>query len=418
MTGVLCFVPFLQSDSMTLSLITALLSTIYVTVSNPLPEHRTDVPVVVAIPASAGEVRSVKIAGSKDTPYQLDDMNADGVADELVMMLDLKPNETRSLTLTLSTAPDTTTFEAGTHAYIKLNDKNKKFPKIAAITYPGDVDNRQMYNSIYGHGAVLEGLYNAIRVYMDNRQSVDLYAKNRPQLELETTGFYTTAEQLGKGYGRDILWAGTSVAMGSFRGWDNGTPTTIDSVTTRGQRVVTTGPLRSVIEVDDRGWVYNGKPIDMTQRYTMYKGHRDYEVEVTLKGAPANSTFATGVQKIMNDNEGFIRTDGLAGSWGNNLPDKNMPEVTDTLGLGISVSAPYLKKTLEDKDNYLTLVSPDSNGKIKYHITAAALRDECSPRDAKAWFAHLNSWRKQLDNPVKVTVSKSGKTKKGQKRRK
>ena len=390
---------------MTLSLITALLSTLYVTVSNPLAEQRDNVPVVVAIPASAGEVRSVKISGAPDMPYQLDDMNADGIPDELVVMLDLKPSETRTLTLNLSSTPDTTTHEAWTHAYIKLNDKNKKYPRISAITYPGDVDNRQMYNSIYGHGAVLEGLYNAIRVYMDNRQSVDLYAKNRPQLELETTGFYTTAAQLDKGYGRDILWAGTSVAMGSFRGWQNGSPTTIDSVASRGQRVVTTGPLRSVIEVSDRSWIYNGNPIDMTQRYTIYKGHRDYEVEVTLKGAPAKAVFATGVQKIMNDNEGFLRPDGLAGSWGNNVPDKNMPQVVDTLGLGISVSAPYLVKTLEDDVNYLTLLSPDRNGKIRYNITAAALRDEASPRDAKSWFYHLATWRRHLENPVKVSTN-------------
>lgn len=85
--------------------------------------------------------------------------------------------------------------------------------------------------------------------------------------------------------------------MGSFRGWQNGTPTTIDSVTTRGRCVVTTGPLRSVIEVSDRGWNYDGHPIDMTQRYTIYKGHRDYEAEVTLNGAPNGAVFATGVQK-------------------------------------------------------------------------------------------------------------------------
>lgn len=394
---------------MTLSFITALLSTLYVTASNPLAEHRSDVPVVVSIPASAGDVRSVKVEGHRDMPYQLDDMNSDGIADELVIMLDMKPKETRTLKLNLSSTPDTIRYEAGTHAYIKLNDKNKKYPRISAIAYPGDVDNRQMYNSIYGHGSVLEGLYNAIRVYMDNRQSVDLYAKNRPQLELETTGFYTTADQLDKGYGRDILWAGTSVALGSFRGWQNGSPTTIDSVTTRGQRVVTTGPLRSVIEVSDREWIYNGKPIDMTQRYTIYKGRRDYEVEVTLKGLPAKSLFATGVQKIMNDNQGFIRNDGLAGSWGNNIPDKGMPQVADTLGLGISVAAPYLVKVLEDDINYLTIISPDRNGKIKYNITAASLRDECSPRDAKAWFEHLATWRRHLDNPVKISTGKTNK---------
>ena len=30
-----------------------------------------------------------------DVPYQLDDMNADGIPDELVLLLDMKPSETR-----------------------------------------------------------------------------------------------------------------------------------------------------------------------------------------------------------------------------------------------------------------------------------------------------------------------------------
>lgn len=394
---------------MTISFIAALLSSLAVTVTNPLQESRIDVPVVVNIPSSAGSVTSARVTNASGVPCQLDDMNADGVADELVMLINMKPGEIRTLNVALSTDGTPDKVEAGTHAYIKLNDKNKKYPEITAITYPGDVDNRQMYSSIYGHGAVLEGLYNAIRVYMDNRQSVDLYAKNHPQLELETTGFYTTKDQLGNGFGRDILWAGTSVAMGSFRGWKDNAPVTIDSVKTRGQRVVTTGPLRSVIEVIDREWDCNGKPVDMTQRYTIYKGHRDYEVEISLKGAPKGEIFATGVQKIMNDNVGFVDADGLAGSWGWNLPDKGMPEVTDTLGLGICVPAPYLHKTLEDDVNYLTLVTPDANGKIKYYITAAALRDETSPRSAEEWFKQLKAWRREVTNPVKVNVRKSRK---------
>ena len=109
----------------------------------------------------------------------------------------------------------------------------------------------------------------------------------------------------------------------------------------------------------------------------------------------------------MNNNKGFITPQGLAGSWGDNLPDKNMPEVTDTLGLGISVREPYLAKTLEDDVNYLTLLTPDTKGKIRYTITAAALRDETSPRSSKEWFAYLKKWRRGLDAPVKVTVAKT-----------
>ena len=387
------------------TIVNSLLLALTVTVSNPDATPRKDVPVVVSLPSKGEEVRSVSFAGQPDMAYQLDDMNADGRADELVFLVDLKPSATRTFRITTSSRPETDSFEAGTSAYIKLNDKNQKHPRITAITFPGDADNRQMYNSIYGHGAVLEGLYNAIRVYMDNRQSVDLYAKNTPQLELETTGFYTTRDQLAQGYGRDILWAGTSVALGSFRGWQNDKPVTIDTVATRAQRIVTTGPLRSIIEVTDRGWVYDGQPVDMTQTYTIYKGHRDYEVDVCVTPS-RGKTFATGVQKLMNDNVGFIEADGLAGSWGNNVPDNGMKELVDTLGLGIYVPAPYLAKTLEDDVNYLTLMRPDQKGHMRYYFAACALRDTTSPRTPEEWWAWLRNWRTALANPVKITVKK------------
>ena len=45
---------------------------------------------------------------------------------------------------------------AQTDAYIKLYDHHGKHPRIVSITYPGDANSLDMYNSIYGHGAVIE----------------------------------------------------------------------------------------------------------------------------------------------------------------------------------------------------------------------------------------------------------------------
>lgn len=385
----------------------ALLLSLSVSVTNPSVDPKENVPVTLQIPASKSEINSATISGHPGMAYQLDDLNLDGRHDEMVFLVDLKGKETKHFTISFSSKEETNSFTPGTYAHLKLNDKGGKHPEIKAISYPGSADNRQMYSSIYGHGAVLEGPYNAIRVYMDNRQSVDLYAKNTPRLELAETNFYTTRDQLSNGYGRDILWAGTSVALGSFRGWDNNRPVTIDSVTSRTQRVLTTGPVRSIIEVIDEGWVApDGNRTDMTQRYTMYAGHRDYIVDIHLSPASKNSTYCTGIQKLLIDNNGFVSTDGLAGSWGSNIPDKNLPEMSDTLGLGIFVGAPYLAQTLEDDVNYLTLLKADSSGNIRYHFTAAALRDETSPRTADDWFAYLRNWKKSLENPVKITVKK------------
>ncbi len=387
------------------SALLSLLLSITVTVSNPLDTPRENVPVVIPINQKE-EVRSVSIKEYPTLPYQLDDINQDGKADELVLLLDIPAKGKKTLTINMSPKSKDTTFEPKTNAYIRLNDKNKKHPKITAIAYPGDVKNLEMYNSIHGHGAVLEGLNNAIRVYMDNRQSVDLYAKNKPQLELDTTGFYTTREQLAQGYGRDILWAGKSVALGSFRGYQNNSPVTIDTVSSRGQRIITTGPLRSIIEVEDRDWIYNGKPLHMTQRYTMYGGHRDVEVDIKISGAPVSNKYCTGIQKLETDNEGFIKKDGLAGSWGSNIPDKGMKDLTDTLGLGIYVPTPYLVETKEDDVNYLTVLKPDAKGNIRYTFTSGAMRDITSPHSAEDWFTYLRKWQKELQNPVKVTIRK------------
>ena len=382
----------------------SLLLSITVTVTNPQPTPRQAVPVVVPIAQNGKEVNSAVIKGQPDTPWQLDDLNDDGRPDELVFLVDLKPNQSRTFTVDLSAAKPKTTFTPETNAYLKLNDKNKKHPEIQAIAFPGDVDNRQMYNSIYGHGVVLEGLYNAIRIYMDNRQSVDLYAKNTPRLELDSTGFYTTRQQLEQGYGRDVLWAGTSVALGSFRGWQNGSPVTIDTVTTRMQRVVTTGPVRSIVEVSDRGWIYNGTPLEMRQRYTIYARHRDIHVSISISGTPKTYTYCTGVQKLATDNQGFITQSGLAGSWGTNLPDKGMPDITDTIGLGIYVPATYLKSVKEDDVNYLTLLRTDAKGHIRYSFISGAERDSASPHSADAWFDYLRQWEKGKRNPVKISI--------------
>lgn len=383
----------------------SLLLSLTVTVSNPIDKPREAVPVVVPVKAAEGkDVKSVTIKNHPEIAWQLDDLNDDGLADELVFLVDLASKQTEKYTIDFSNQPSTAEFESGTNAYIRLNDKNKKHPKIQAIAFPGSADNRQMYNSIYGHGAVLEGLHNAIRVYMDNRQSIDLYAKNTPRLELEETGFYTTRQQLEEGYGRDVLWAGTSVALASFRGYQNGVPVTIDTVATRSQRVVTTGPVRSIIEVADRGWVYNGKPIDMRQRYTIYDRHRDYDVEVSLVGVGENVDFCTGVQKLAIDNQGFVTSDGLAGSWGSNVPDKNMADISDTVGLGLWVADDNLVSVKEDDVNYLTILRPDSKGVIRYSFTSGAVRESASPHSADDWFYYLRNWKALKSSPVKVRV--------------
>lgn len=274
---------------------------------------------------------------------------------------------------------------AQTDAYIKLRDEKKTHPRIESITFPGDANTRYMYDAIYGHGAVIENPWVAYRVYMDNRQSLDLYVKQTPQLELDVTGFYTTPDQLKDGYGIDVLWAGKSIAAGSFRGLQNGEPITIDSVASRTQKVLDD----HTIQVIDKDWLYNGHPIQMTQTYSMLPNSRDLFVEIKLDGYLPDEVFATGIQKLESDNQGFINSDGRAASWGSNIPDKNHPEVVEQVGLGIIVEPENVVSTEESDLNYLVKVRPNSDGIIRYRVIA------CGDRE-KNGFSNYTDWSKYI----------------------
>ncbi len=287
--------------------------------------------------------------------------------------------------LSVSVAAIALSASAQTDAYIKLRDEKKTHPRIESITFPGDANTRYMYDAIYGHGAVIENPWVAYRVYMDNRQSLDLYVKQTPQIELDVTGFYTTPEQLNEGYGIDVLWAGKSIAAGSFRGLQNGEPQTIDSVASRTQRVIDD----HTIQVIDKDWIYNGHPIQMTQTYSVLPNSRDLFVEVKLDGYLPNEIFCTGIQKLENDNQGFINSDGRAASWGSNVPDKKHPEIVEQVGLGIIVDPSNVVSTEESDLNYLVKVRPDKDGTIRYRVIA------CGDRE-KNGFTNYNDWSKYI----------------------
>lgn len=286
-----------------------------------------------------------------------------------------------------SREPECLSDSLATDAYIKLYYHHGKHPRIMSITYPGDANLLDMYNSIYGHGAVIENPWVAYRVYMDNRQSLDLYVKATPRTELDVIGFYTTPEQMQQGYGCDVLWAGQSIGAGSFRGYRNGTPLTIDTVASRTQTVISS----SEIEVSDKDRIFNGHPIQMTQRYSVKRDTRDLFVEIELNGYEPDDIFATGIQKLESDNNGFILPTGVAGSWGSNVPDKNHPELVEQAGLGIVVNPENIVRTLEDELKYLVLVKPDKEGKIRFRVMAAGDRERSGYRSADVWLNHIKT---------------------------
>lgn len=242
----------------------------------------------------------------------------------------------------------------------------------------------------------------AARIYFDKRQTPDLYSKFKKQLELKDTQFYTTKEQKQEGYGDDALWVGNTFGLGAFRGWNGTEPTMIDDVKHRTHRIIATGPLRAIVEVEDRGWrAEAGKPrVNMVIRYTIYAGHRDVEVDVRFNRDVSHLDFSTGIINVKNSEE-FSDHKGLRACWGTAYPSSEKDSVMhplETIGLAVLVPDTYRKQEVPaNKDNYGFVLHTDSR-ELHYRFLFASNNESFGFHSAKEWFSFLKQWRKEAEN--------------------
>ena len=355
--------------------------------------NQHDVPVVIDVRKVHFEVKSAKVTlNGREVPCQLDDMDGDFKADEVVFLADVQAMQKRKYKVNISSRGSQKEFPVRVYAHIGLNDKYGKLPTIHGIEAPGD---SYIFKDVYPHGAEFESELTAYRVYVDNRQNIDLYGKRKRRLELEKTHFYSVKEDLDAGYGNDVLWAGGSMGCGTLREFRNGSPVLIDDVRLRGQRVVAYGPLRTVVEMKDMGW--NGN--NVKTRYILYAGHREVEVQVESDGALRHLQLCTGVQKVGDSPVGWVQGNGLAASWGEDYPDYGKKELyaPAAVGLGVYVPEPYFAGTAEDSLQYMCKLRMDKQHRLRYYVTFCAdMEEEGGCHSADEWFAYLRKWREEM----------------------
>ena len=377
--------------------------TIQVTVENPTNAPRTDQPVVMSL-AQYGQVQSALVkTGDEEIPCQLDDLNQDDSFDELCFLADLKAKEKKSYTVTLYAEGEPRQYPARVFAELlvrnsKVKEKNKHNNFLESITARGDCADS--YHILHHHGVAFESELNGIRIYFDKRQTLDLYGKFQKRLELQETQFYTTKEQKAEGYGDDVLWVGNTFGLGAFRGWDGQQPTMIDPVRSRTQRIISYGPLRTIVELVDRGW----QKLNLTIRYTQYAGHRDTDVDVYFNKPVADYLFSTGIINVKGSEE-YSDHQGLRGCWGTDWPSSDHENFKpETVGLGICIPQSYIKsEEPANKDQY-TFVVGTSDNHLSYKIIYCSANESFGYHSAKEWFDFLKNWKQtEVEQPVKVS---------------
>ena len=156
-----------------------------------------------------------------ELPSQADDLDGDNKADEIVFQIDLKPRQTRIVTIAygeqFTIARLRGVYEKRTHA--------KFTTKYEGLGWESDLT--------------------AWRIYFDKRNAIDLFGKKRPGLYLEMFGTPDWDYHAESPLGRDIYDVGDGLGLGSVGAYVNGKAEKVAEVAERKWRILSDGPVRS-----------------------------------------------------------------------------------------------------------------------------------------------------------------------------
>ncbi len=276
------------------------------------------------------------------------------------------------------------------------------------------------YHQLHHHGVAVESEHMAYRIYFDKKQTIDVYCKRKPQLELATSYWYPNDSLLAAGYGDDILRVSGTVGVGSVKYWNGQKMVHIEPVAERSQRTVQQTRTSATIEVAVKGWEipksqitnYKSQIVDLAVQYTLRAGHRDMRCDVSLSEAVEG--LCTGVQFIPakssaprtpSDTSIIILPNGvLLASWGTDWPVNDSAKYAkETVGLAVFIPKAYAGALVHDKQNNLCLLNtlPFREGPgvgCHFYLICCGATKENHPvaTNATEWIIYLRRWAKHL----------------------
>ena len=418
-------------------------------VTNPNNVACQDAPVCVKLPeASKWQSATVRVDG-QEIPSQLDDLNGDGVMDELALVIDLEAKESKTLEVTFgkkSLPADRYESRVFTDMRLRVVKKGRTIDlreenyRIDTISEVEDTH----YSDVYPHGLCFENEVMGYRVYFNAGHGTDLYGKRMKQLELDRSMWYTPEIRDSAAlyhYGEDYIVVGATASLGTLRGWDDSKwdPDYLNTVADRRSmdpcmlnitpfdwrqaHIVAKGPVRTVVDMNVEGWQYKDRKLNLKARYILYAGNREHQILNQLEAADgqplSDLEFVTGVMKVGSLNSDSVDVamqqyiydgKGFCASYGKDWPDPNhtlFPYMSKA-ALALEIPEANVVRTLDRREQILYGVRLNEDGSILYRAACAAPDLETfAPYDDgrwnyKRWFEWAKAW--SLQQPAVVTV--------------
>jgi hypothetical protein len=370
-----------------------------ISLKNPLSVYRTSEPVIISqkkIDKIFGKIDKGKNICFEDKkgnkiPFQKDILNG---KTEYSLVLDFNPDETKKLLVKVSCKDQDMEFRYYTN--IRLGkDKNADgiFDDINEEIRDPDHIPGSVPVLYQAEGISWENDKVGFRIYWDKRNGKDIWGKTTDKMILDSVGLPNAPSYHEiQSWGADVLKVGNSLGAGALAMKKNGKLYRLAETGEAHFKMLTEGPVRSVMELKYTGWNVDGEDFDLTERITIWKGKYAYKSDLILKGSKQN--LVTGIVNIN------LKKDTLYMTKPNSIKTvlytyDQQSEFKDNLGLALIVNTDELVKTDKAPDTG-TGRSIDGNSPISHTYYV-----ELSGEDNKASFCFFAGWE-QTDKKFKT----------------
>src|SRR5580658_4963717 len=221
------------------------------------PDFNAGNAIVTTSPAATLD-QDARTLETAELPSQADDLDGDGKFDELVFQIALNPHQIRVVTVAYG---DQATI-------LRLRSS---YPLRTAARFATRYE-----------GLGWESDQTAWRIYFDKRNAIDLYGKRRPGLYLELFASPEYVYHMEGPFGRDIYGIGKALGVGGIGALVDGKAEPVADVADRKWRVISAGPVRSVLEFEYKQWKIAGRTVDLTSRITQWAGEHGFDHRITI----------------------------------------------------------------------------------------------------------------------------------------
>jgi len=371
--------------------------TIKITVENPLPIKRTDVPIVIKL----SEIKEVAKDFSFDLyiivpsekpqkgqtlvkiPSQADDMDYDGVKDELVFLVDLEPEEVK--TFLLHYPP-----EDKKEKVIFGHDKRTKtgiFPELGGAALESESAAYIVNNSVIPMAKSTSGLM--LNKYVKTQNETEMF----PLIPKNENDF---------------------IGCGGFALWEN--DSLIPIRTSRSEkyvRVLSDGPIRSAVEVIYPNYKVNDNSLDIRAIFSIIAGHREMKTQIKIDGDALIPQLSTGLPFAPIEEQ---KEEGYAYNW--NLSDSNGTAIIYPKEQFVEiVNESSIKGMRNLRQNPTLVFDLDTNNFLTYYTLAVSAKGDIGVKDQTEFENLIDVTASQINSPpsVEITLKETNKEKSEQK---